>query len=330
MGVKLKDLVHTEEVSFRDLQGKVLAVDALNTIFQFLSVIRRRDGTLLRNQDGDVTSHLSGLFYRNANLIKEGVRPVYVFDGVAPEAKEKTSRKRKERKKKAEEKLEEARERGDADAIRRYAMQTAKVNDKMLESAKELLEAMGIPVVQAPGEGEAQAARMCREKKVWAVASQDYDGLMFGSPCLLRNLNITGRRKVPGKNRYYTINPELIRLKNVLEELNITQEQLIKLGILIGTDYNPGGIKGIGPKRGLKAVREGKFEELYPDADWLVELFTEPDVDDVKIEWPEFDREKIEEIMYDQAGFSEKRVASTLDEAAEEASERQQGLGEFM
>lgn len=331
MGVKLRKLVEPEQLSIEKLSCKTLAVDAMNTIFQFLSIIRQRDGTPLLNAKGDVTSHISGLFYRNINLLKADIRPVYVFDGVAPLAKSKTQRERRAKKVKARKKLEEAREAGDEKAIRKYAMRTAQLKPYMVEEAKRLLTAMGVPCIQAPGEGEAQAAVMCEKGQVYAVASQDYDALMFGSPRLLRNLNITGKRKVPRQNRFMTIYPELIELKEMLSRLKLTQLQLIQMGILVGTDYNPGGVKGIGPKKALKAVRENRFDELYPDADWLIELFTQPDVDEVEIDWPEFDGDKVIEVMCERNGFGLDRVQKLLTELAEaRKAGKQQALGAFM
>ena len=330
MGVKLRDLVEPTEITLESLSGKTLAVDAMNTIFQFLSIIRQPDGTPLMDSHGEVTSHLSGLFFRTARMIETGIRPIYVFDGIAPLAKSKTQRERQERKEEAAVKYEKAKEAGDEEAMRKYAQQTSQLTKAMIEDSKKLLRAMGVPCVQAPGEGEAQAAAMCRSGQVYSVASQDYDSLMFGSPRLIRNLSITGRRKVPRQNRFINVVPELIELDKFLSALRITQLDLIKMGLLVGTDYNPGGIRGIGPKKALKAVKENRFDELSPDSQWLIELFTNPDIDEAKIERPAFDADGIVELMCAKHDYGEERIRKAIDELIEAGKKgKQQGLGEF-
>ena len=105
MGLKISEIVPKQGTSFLELKNKVLAVDAFNTIYQFLSTIRQPDGTPLMDNQKRITSHLSGLFYRNINLLKEGIKLVYVFDGQAPKLKIRTWEKRTEIKNKAFNKL---------------------------------------------------------------------------------------------------------------------------------------------------------------------------------------------------------------------------------
>lgn len=276
MGVNLSELVKTNEIEMDRLGGRRVAVDAYNTLYQFLSIIRDRfTGEPLKDSKGRVTSHLSGLFYRTTRMIEAGVDPVFVFDGKPPPFKKETSEKRSEIKKEAEKKLEEAREEGDREAIRRYAQATSRLTDDMIENAKKLLELMGIPVVQAVSEGEAEAARMVNSGKAWASGSQDWDSLLFGAKRMVRNLTITGKRKVPRKHDYVEIKPEIIEMDSVLSGLGINHEQLITIGMLIGTDYNPGGVRGVGPKTALKLVREHKtFDKVMKQVEW--EFETEP------------------------------------------------------
>ncbi|OYT32620.1 flap endonuclease-1 [Archaeoglobales archaeon ex4484_92] len=257
------------------MNGRKVAIDAFNAIYQFLSTIRQRDGTPLMDSKGRITSHLSGLFYRTINLMEAGIKPAYVFDGKPPEFKKKELEKRAEAREEALEKWEMALARGELEEAKKYAQRASKVNEILIEDAKKLLELMGIPWVQAPSEGEAQAAYMASKGDVWTSASQDYDSLLFGTPKLVRNLTITGRRKLPGKDIYIEVRPELILLEDVLKELKLTREKLIELAILVGTDYNPGG--------------------------------------DYKLEWKLPNEDGIIKFLCDEHNFSEERVKNGLE-----------------
>ena len=236
MGLNIREIIPRKEIEISDLNGKMLCVDAFNTLYQFLSTIRQPDGTPLMDNKKRITSHLSGIFYRNVNLLSEGIKLVYVFDGEAPELKQKTHKKRKEFRDIAKEKYENAKQEEDVEEMKRYSSQLLRINDEIIQESKDLLEAMGIPVVQAPSEGEAEAAYLARQKsEVYAVVSQDYDSLLFGAPKLVRNLTISRRRKT--YSGYVEINPEIIDLQDVLNKLEINLDQLICLGILVGTDY---------------------------------------------------------------------------------------------
>ena len=319
MGLNIRDIVPREEISFSDLKGKVIAVDAFNAIYQFLSSIRQYDGTPLMDKSGGISSHLSGLFYRNINLLSEGLKLIYVFDGKPPEKKFETNEARREAKDIAKEKFEEAKKKGDYGAMKKYSAQFIKIDEEMIEESKELLQAMGIAVIQSPGEGEAQASILAKERNSYGVASQDYDCLLFGAPRLIQNLTLARKRKTV--SGYIEINPEIIELERVLNYLQINHDQLICLGILIGTDYNPGGIRGIGQKKALQIVQKYKtpiqifnqFDDL--DFDWkeIFEMFKKPDVHkNVKIEFPKIHKEKIKEILISR-DFSLDRVEKQID-----------------
>jgi len=182
---------------------------------------------------------------------------------------------------------------------------------------------MGIPVVQAKSEGEAQCAFMARKGDVFASASQDYDSLLFGSPKLVRNLSLTGKRKLPRKEVYVEVKPELIELDNVLKTLKITREQLIIMGILIGTDYNPGGVKGIGPKKALEIARRIKNpESIKKIVKWefdvepeeIFDFFMNPPVtEEYEIKWERPKKEELIKFMVEEHDFSYERVKKTLD-----------------
>src|SRR3989338_8263960 len=242
MGLNIRDIVPRKEINVSELKGKVVCVDGFNVLYQFLSTIRQQDGTPLMDSKKRITSHLSGIFYRNINLIEEGVKLVYVFDGEPPQLKYKTHEKRKEARDEAKEKYELAKDREDIEGMRRYSMSLTRINDEMIQESKELLNAMGICVIQAPGEGEAQASYLTRKHNAYATISQDYDSLLFGTPKLIQNLTMARRRKTA--TGWIEVKPEIIELEKVLNLLEINLDQLICLGILVGTDYNPRGIPG--------------------------------------------------------------------------------------
>ncbi len=322
MGVAIEDIIPKQEIELASLRGKKVAVDAYNALYQFLSIIRQPDGTPLMDSAGRITSHLSGLFYRNAKLLEEGILPAYVFDGRPSELKAETVAERKETRKKAREEWEAAVEKGDFETARKRAQAAVSLDEHVLNSSIRLLHAMGIPVVQSPEEGEAQASFMAEKEDVYCVASQDYDCLLFGAPVLVRNINLTGRRKLPGKKVYVTIHPEIIILENVLSKNQITREQLVEIGILIGTDYNQ-GIKGIGPKKALALVKQGKkAEEVYKDKgispevdlEQVREVFLKPNVTKrYSLEWKDPDPKKIKKILVEEHDFSEERIEKTLN-----------------
>ncbi|MEM5836332.1 MAG: flap endonuclease-1 [Candidatus Aenigmatarchaeota archaeon] len=320
MGVNLEGLVSGREIELKELAGKKIAIDAFNTLYSFLSIIRDRlTGEPLRDSKGRITSHLSGLFYRTSNLIEVGIKPIFVFDGEPPKFKKRTIEERKIAKEKAKEKWEEALRKGER-AIT-YAQAAAELTSEMVEDAKELLEAMGIPWIQAPSEGEAMCAYLCKKNLVFAAGSQDMDSLLFGSPRLIRNLSITGKRKLPKKEAYVEVKPEIIELEEVLSNLGITKEQLVIIGLLVGTDYNP-GIEKVGPKTALKLVKECKtLNKILEKVEWQGEVdpeeiynfFLEPPVtEDFKIEFRKPDEEKIIKFMVEEHDFSRERVEKVI------------------
>ncbi len=326
MGVQLGDLVVKREMDYDALKSRTIALDAYNTLYQFLAAIRQPDGTPLMDRQGRVTSHLSGLFYRTIRMVEKGVRPVYVFDGKPPELKERTLEKRKEVREKARERWEKALAEGNVEEARKYGQAAMRLTAEMVEDAKALIDAMGIPYVQAPSEGEAQAAHMAAKGDVWASGSQDYDSLLFGAPRLVRNLAIEGRRKLPGKDVYVPIHPELIVLEEVLEHLGIDRRKLVWIGILIGTDFND-KVPGVGPKRALALVKEhDSLEDIFralsyePDFDWraVERLFLNPPVtDDYSIRFKKPDERRIREILVEAHDFSPDRVDRAVQRLVE-------------
>ncbi|MFH1456452.1 MAG: flap endonuclease-1 [archaeon] len=320
MGVKLTDIVPIKKITFEDLSNKVVAVDSSNMLYQFLSSIRQRDGTPLMDSHGSVTSHLVGLFSRIPNIMEKNIKPAFVFDGKPPALKFKERERRAERKTMAEQKYAEAERDLDSDEMLKYSKQFTKLDKDMVTEAKKLLSAMGLPVIQAPSEAEAQCAYICKQKGAWAAVSQDFDTLLYGTPRLLRSLTLSTKKRMPSGG-YVKVTPELIELKEVLKELELDQKQLIVLSILVGTDYNIGGVKGIGPKKALKLVQSGQkfekiFEELDPSFDWkeIYDVFDKMPIEkEYDLKFTEPDDEEIKKILVDKHEFSEERVNSTLE-----------------
>ena len=343
MGVAFKDIIISEEIKLDDLKNKVIILDAYNILYQFLTTIRGIDGTPLKDSKGNTTSHLVGLFSRTASLMQKGIKPAFVFDGKPPDLKQKVHEQRNAIKAEAEKKFLEAKEKMDVEEMKKYAARTSRLSKDMVEESKKLVSLLGIPSIQAPSEGEAQAAYMVKEGNGFAVGSQDFDSLIHGATRLARNISISGRRKRGKTAAYDTIKPEIIDLSQNLNNLGIDQNQLIALAMIIGTDYNPGGIKGIGPKNALKLVKQHKsdFDSLFREIKWddffdfgwtevyyLIKKI--PTTDDYELRWENADNEAISKLLVDEHDFSVERVKSMLEKLKRESAEKQQkSLGDF-
>ena len=208
----------------------------------------------------------------------------------------------------------------------KYSRGFVRLTKEMIEESKELLIAMGIGVVQAPGEGEMQAAELVKSGQAYAVASQDYDALAVGSPRLIQNVTLAKTRKTP--TGFVYIAPEMLEYERVLNFLGIDGDQLISLAILVGTDFNPGGVKGIGPKKALTLVRERKYpveifrgleEQGRLDFNWqeVFQIFKKPNVRRENVEFPKFNPLKIKEILVNEHNFSSERVEKQLEKMEE-------------
>lgn len=336
MGVEFRDLVTPRETSFEDLSNRTLAIDAFNAIYQFLAIIRQPDGTPLKDMEGRVTSHLSGLFYRTINFLEKKITPIYVFDGKPPQLKSDTIAERKKIRTEMKQKWQYALRKGDLTSAKKYAQGASRLTFNMADESKALLTAMGVPVIQAPGEGEAQAVQLVKQEEAWACVSQDYDAILYNTPRLIRNLTTRGQRKVPRQNRYITISPEILETPNVLHALKLTQNQLIDVGIMIGTDYNK-NIPGVGPKTALKLILQyGSIENIlketkksFPEEtpfEEIREIFLNPEVDqNLTITRPELDPDTLQKILFDDHQFSLSRVENGIRRIQEAQSKQQQG-----
>ncbi|MEM1932655.1 MAG: flap endonuclease-1 [Pyrobaculum sp.] len=325
MGVtELGKLINKEarrEIKLEQLAGRCIALDAYNALYQFLSSIRQPDGTPLMDRLGRVTSHLSGLFYRTINLLEAGIKVVYVFDGRPPEFKLIEIEERRRAKEKAMEEVVKALREGRREDVAKYMKRAVFLTSEIVDDAKKLLSYMGVPWVQAPSEGEAQAAYMAMRGHCWGVGSQDYDSLLFGSPRLVRNLAVSPRRKI-GED-VVEVSPEVIELDAVIKSLRLkNREQLVDLAILLGTDYNPDGVAGVGPQRALRLVLEfGSLEKIVDTVlrghQHLLEIkkfFLNPPVtDDYSLEGGRLDEGKLLSFLVEERDFSEDRVRRAVE-----------------
>ena len=312
MGVKFRDIVSPESIKFEQLENKIIALDAANIIYQFLSSIRQADGTPLKDQNGNITSHFSGILYRTSSLIDKGIKPIYIFDGTSDILKKGTQDKRREVKEESQKQWDKALEEGRIEDARKFATRSSRMSREIVDGSKKLLELMGVPYIQAKGEGEAQASYMVEKGDAWAVGSQDYDCILFGSPRMVRNLTITGGKA----------NLEIINLEKVLKDLQITREQLVDIAILVGTDFNL-GVKGIGAKTGLKLIKENdnifnvlekQDIQLEVEPEILRNIFLKHEVvSDYKLQWNSPDTDGVVAFLCGEHDFSELRVLSALD-----------------
>jgi len=321
MGVLLTPLIVKETLALQSLAGRRLAVDAHGELYQFLALIRQRDGVPLMDERGRVTSHLVGLFFRTTRLVAElGLELVFVFDGPPPPLKRAEIESRRRTRERYEAETAEARARGDLARAYSKSTMTSRLTREMAGEARELLRLLGIPTIEAPGEGEAQAAFMAARGDAWAAASKDYDALLFGTPRLLRFLTFSGREFLPSTSSFRPITPELIVAESLLDAHGISREQLVDLAILVGTDFNP-GIKGIGPKKALQLVRRYGAIEAMPDELRLQvseyaevrRIYLEPQVtSDYSFRFGEPDEEAVVRFLCDERAFGRDRVLAAL------------------
>ena len=324
MGVILTPIVDPQPIALADLRDKVLAVDGQGELYQFLALIRLRDGSPLMDASGRITSHLSGLFFRTTRLLAEySPKLAFVFDGAPPVEKAGELDRRRSVKAKYELERADAVARGDFATAYSKATMTSRLSKEMVGEARELLRLLGLPVIQAPSEGEAQAAHMARAGHVWTAVSKDYDTMLFGAPRLVRFLTIGGKEFLPSQGTFRPIVPEMLELESQLSRWSITREGLIDLALLIGTDFND-GMHGIGPKKALKLVQQhGRIEDMPAEIRDAVgevaplrRIYLQPNVtDEYQLAFREPDIDGVVKFLCDERQFSRERVTSALTRA---------------
>ncbi|GAB6025751.1 Elongation of fatty acids protein 2 [Chamberlinius hualienensis] len=311
--------------------GRKIAIDASMSIYQFLIAVRQ-EGNVLTDANGEATSHLLGLFYRTIRMMENGIKPVYVFDGKPPDMKAGELGKRQERREEAQKELEKAEEDGNAENINKFSRRLVKVTRHHNDECKKLLTLMGVPFIEAPGEAEAQCAALVKAGKVFALATEDMDGLTFGSKVLLRHLTFSEARKMPIQEFHH---------ERVLSEMNFTEDQFIDLCILLGCDYCD-SIRGIGPKRAVELLRQHKdLEGILKSVDkskytvpenWPYEevrrLFKQPEVmnpDNVELKWSDPNEEELIKYLCEEKNFGEDRVRNGVKKILKSRSSQTQG-----
>ncbi|HET7324300.1 MAG TPA: flap endonuclease-1 [Halococcus sp.] len=269
----LRQLAAIESVTFSDLAGAAVAIDAHNWLYRYLTTtVKWTSDTVYTTATGEEVANLIGVVQGLPKFFENDITPIFVFDGGVTDLKTDEIERRREQKEKAERRAAEAREAGDTIEAAHLEARTQRLTGTIHETTRELLSLLDVPVVEAPAEGEAQAAHMARSGTVDYAGSEDYDTLLFGSPRTLRGLTSKG-------------DPECMDFEATLEKHDLTWEGLVDVGILCGTDFND-GVSGVGPKTAVKLVREHgdlwgalEAEEAYiENADLIRELFLNPDV----------------------------------------------------
>lgn len=338
MGVNLTPVTVRHPTTLEALRGRTVAVDGNLELYQFLSVMRMRDGRPLMDSEGRITSHLNGLVFRTARLIVDfDIRPVFVFDGPPPDLKRAEIEKRREARKKAQQQYEAAIAAGDLGAAWSKAVTSTHLTRAMIADAQTLLSTLGIPWVQAPSEGEAQAAFLARRGDVWAAGSKDYDSLLFGAPRLIRFLAVGSTEFLPSKGRLRAVPPEVLELEENLRSLGLTREGLVDAAILIGTDFF-GGVRGIGPKTAVKRIREwGSLDgappevraQLPPNLGEIRSFYLDPPVaESVDLRPRPVRAADAVRFLCDERGFSRGRVVPAI-EGLEVARPRTRRLDDY-
>lgn len=340
MGFNLSPLVVKRQLTLDELKGRTLAVDANNTLYQFLALIRMRDGRPFTDSAGHITSHLVGLLMRTTRLVADyEIRPVFVFDGKPPDMKKHTLDERRGYRERARREWEEAVQREDYASAWSKAVTMNSLTQPMQDDAKKVLNLLGIPWVQAPQEGEAQAAYMAMQGSVWAANSRDYDSVLFGAPRLVRYVTIAGQEFLPSKGTSRPLIPELIELDRLLRELQITREQLVDLAVLVGTDFNK-GVEGVGPKTALKLIRSHGNLEALPERYQILlpsnypqvrEIFLRPAITtEYSVEFTGLKERELIEFLTAERDFSEDRVALAIDRMKQFYSRRASTLSSWL
>jgi flap endonuclease-1 len=271
----LRQLAALRDATWDEVAGSVVAVDAHNWLYRYLTTtVKWTRDEVYTTDAGEEVANLVGVVQGLPKFFEHDLVPVFVFDGGVTDLKAAEVSERRERRERAERRRAEAEQRGDAVEAARLEARTQRLTDTILETTRELLGLLDVPVVDAPAEGEAQAAYMARRGDADYAGSEDYDTLLFGAPLTLRQLTSKG-------------SPELMDLDATLDRHGISLEQLVDVAILCGTDFNE-GVEGVGPKTALRAIADhGDLWAALDAEGWQVtnadrvrELFFDPPVTD--------------------------------------------------
>ncbi|MEJ2249641.1 MAG: flap structure-specific endonuclease [Candidatus Lokiarchaeota archaeon] len=340
MGVKLHDIIISRNIDYQYLKGKILAVDAPNIIMSLLNFTRKTNITTQANLFFDrtqrVINHLYGILYRVKFFYSKKIFPIFCFDGKVSELKRTITKDQLNDYRFAKERYKRAIKQGNKELARNLAVSPEFFWPYVIEESKHLLGLLGIPYIESPASAEAQCAALVKEKIAYFSNSQDYDSLLFGCPHIIRNLSKSLRKKIKGKWIYKKVIPQTINLNENLKNLGIDQFQLADLGILIGTDYHL-GIQNIGPKTGLKLIKEyqnietiishtrDKYEFSQLDQktiNQIRKIFLLPDIITKKyltsLIWSHPDKQNILTFLCKNHFLNQERVKNNLDKLISE------------
>jgi flap endonuclease-1 len=266
MGVKLQEIIIRKQIDYKDLEGKIIAIDAPNIIMSLIMFSVKPTtfsyNQILIDRTQRPIAHLFGLLYRVNFFYSKKVFPIFCFDGKDSELKRVITKDQLNDFLFTKQLYNDAMRRGDLNLGKSIALSKEYMWQNILLEAKDMLGALGVPYIESPASAESQCASIVKQKFANFSNSQDFDSLLFGCPILLQNLSKSLRRKVQGKWIYQKVIPYKVDLQKNLNNLGINIFQLMDIGILIGTDYFP-GIHGIGPKKALSLIRKyGKLEEI--------------------------------------------------------------------
>ena len=333
MGVKLQDLASRKIIGYPEVAGSIISIDAPNIIMGLFNFVRKNpDGSnaeLILDRTQRPISHLYGLLYRLNFYYSKKIFPIFCFDGRVSELKRLITKDQLNDFRFVQKWYKEAIDSGNKTVAREIAMSKEYMWQNIILESKQLLGALGVPYVESPASAESQCVYLVKQKVAHYSNSQDYDSLLFGCPSLIQNLSKSLRRKVQGKWKYAKITPVLINLKKTLKKLEITQFQLVDIGLLIGTDYFS-GIKGLGPKKSLAFIKKYKqveniinrerdkydFSALTPETIKKVrKLFLFPDVNNMTdtYHWNHPHKSSVLTLLCEEHHLNKERVENSLD-----------------
>jgi flap endonuclease-1 len=300
-----------KKINDENLGGQMIAIDISILLYQVVIAIRNSGADMFTNQ-GEISSHILGLFNKTINLLKMNIIPIYVFDGKPPSFKWQTINNRKDAKKQASEKLNDE-EMTEEDKIK-YFKRTVHINKYQIQECIELLEIMGIPYVIAPEEADSQCAELVKCGLADGVLTEDMDIMTFGANKIYRNLTSYKKDSLE------------ISMDDVLNTLNLNYDQFVELCLLFGCDYcdklndmKPELIYQYYSKnKNLIATinnikNDGYKVDDFNDYNIYKEYFMNPPVKKInEIEVKRCDVEKLEKLLVGKYGLVKMRIINKL------------------
>jgi len=315
--MSISDFANPTEVRCTSLSGERVVFDGYIQMYKFLTSIRR-DGDYVRNSNGDVISHLIGLYNRIGSHLANGVQPIFVFDGPPPDMKQRTIDARVERKNEAEKLMEQAKQNGNTDDAEKYAARTTSVEPAFVESACEMFDALGVPYMEAPSEADPQCAHLVRSGEADYICTTDYDVFCYNDQ------NAAFIKQFSGDTC------QIVSLQQMLNEMEINYDQYRWTRIIAGTDYNDSPSR-VAWKRALNMTQDAESFERAIDAavEWDAEIdtdryravydwFQNPTVGDWSPTHEPTDPEAVREVMIEKYHLQQSQVENKLDEIVEQ------------